>query len=168
MLKRNQHALDMKYKIAGPKRIMGAPCEKVLRALPQWFGIEEAIVEYASAIEKLDTFLAIMNDEVIGFMSVKQHFDHAAELYVLGVLPQYHRQGIGRALFEKTESHCRSMGIQFLQVKTLSPNRESEAYQRTRQRYMDWGFTPLEEFPDMWGKEIPCLMMVKAIRPESP
>ena len=33
-----------------------------------------------------------------------------------------------------------------------------------RQFYSSLGFLPLEEFPELWGKENPCLMLVKVIQ----
>ena len=50
-----------------------AVCVPVLRALPNWFGIEESLVHYGDEIEKLPTFLAHEAENVVGFVSLKQH-----------------------------------------------------------------------------------------------
>lgn len=36
-------------------------------------------------------------------------------------------------------------------------------YERTRRFYLAAGFTPLEEFPDLWDERNPCLLMVKSL-----
>ncbi len=48
----------MNYSIAGPHLGQAAACVPTLRLLPEWFGIEEAIVGYAAKIDGLPTFLA--------------------------------------------------------------------------------------------------------------
>ncbi len=35
-------------------------CEKILRSLPAWFGIEEAIVEYVHEVSQMPTFVAMI------------------------------------------------------------------------------------------------------------
>lgn len=147
----------------GPEYNLGSTCEVIMRALPDWFGIEQAILDYASDIDALETFTARTGNEVIAFMSLKQHSDTSAELYVLGVLPHYHNQGVGRSLLEGIENYCRRQGIEFLQVKTLGPSRKNAAYEKTRSCYLAWGFVPVEEFPQLWGKDTPCLIMIKKI-----
>ena len=150
--------------ISGPHPKCGALAEPILRALPGWFGIEEAIVEYIAAIDRLETFIAEDGAETVGFMTVERRFERAAELHVLAVLPSFHRQGIGRSLLEASESYCQGVGIEFLQVKTLSPKRESEEYAKTRLFYEAAGFVPLEEFPTLWGPANPALQMIKSLR----
>lgn len=43
-------------------------CERVLRSLPEWFGIESAIIDYISDVQQMDTWAAIDSD-AIGFIS---------------------------------------------------------------------------------------------------
>ena len=150
--------------ISGPHPRCGPIAEPILRALPGWFGIEEAIVEYVTAIDRLETFLAEEGDETVGFMTLERRFERAAELHVLAVVPTHHRRGIGRALLDATETYSRGVGIEFLQVKTLSPARESEEYGKTRRFYEASGFVPLEEFPTLWGPANPALQMIKSLK----
>jgi GNAT superfamily N-acetyltransferase len=138
--------------------------EPILRSLPAWFGIESSIVQYVKDIEQMPTFLALDGDGcTIGFMSVRRHFAHAAELYVLAVRPERHRRGVGRALLAEIEPWLVRDGVRWLQVKTLSPRQPCEFYERTRRFYEAMGFVPLEEFPTLWGERNPCLQMVKTI-----
>ena len=136
-------------------------CEPILRSLPQWFGIESALVQYIEDIEKLPTLLASIEDKYIGFLSYKPHNKYAAELYVMGIYSEYQRCGIGRTLVEGTESILRQEKIQYWQVKTLAASHRDPFYARTRAFYLAMGFRPLEVFPELWGKENPCLLMVK-------
>ncbi len=149
--------------IEGPDLGLASVCEPILRALPDWFGIEEAIVHYVEAIEGLPTFTAVVDGHVAGFISVKRHNDYSAEMYVLGVRPENHRRGIGRALVERVESWLHDEGVEFLQVKTVGPSRPCPSYDRTRAFYEAMGFRPLEEFKTLWNEANPCLVMVKRV-----
>ncbi|MAH04840.1 MAG: GNAT family N-acetyltransferase [Pseudomonadota bacterium] len=138
-------------------------CEAILRALPDWFGLEHAIVEYVETMQSYPILKAVKGDEVIGFTSVKKHNPSSAELYVMGVLPNYHRQGIGREMVKAIETRLRAVGISFLQVKTLDASRANDAYDKTRMFYASQDFVPLEVFPTLWGENNPCVQMVKAL-----
>jgi GNAT superfamily N-acetyltransferase len=138
-------------------------CETILRALPDWFGIEEALIDYAKAAAQLPTLVARVDEIDAGFLTIKQHTPFAAEIYVMGVLPGYHREGIGRALVKRAEAYLRQMGTEYLQVKTLAAVHPDPFYALTRAFYEALGFRPLEVMPMLWGPENPCLMMVKAL-----
>lgn len=99
----------------------------------------------------------------IGFIAIKVHNDFTAEVCVMGVLQEFHRQGIGRKLIEACEEFCRTKKLEFLTVKTLDASRESRSYEKTRLFYQSLGFKPLEVFPLLWDENNPCLFMVKCI-----
>lgn len=44
--------------IEGPVFGRSADCERILHALPDWFGIESSIVEYVEEVATLPTFVA--------------------------------------------------------------------------------------------------------------
>ena len=138
-------------------------CEQILRALPEWFGIEESIVSYRKDIEKMPTWVAIDNDQIIGFFTVRYHNKYSAEIQVMGVLKEYHYKGVGRALIEHIEKLLREQKVEYLQVKTLGPSRECHEYKLTRRFYGSAGFRPLEESTKMWDEANPCLIMVKRL-----
>jgi GNAT superfamily N-acetyltransferase len=138
-------------------------CEPIIRALPAWFGIEAATNQYIADIEGLPTLLASIDDQVVGFLTLKLHTEYAAEIHVTGVCSEWHRKGVGRALLGEAERHLRQRGIEYLQVKTLSPAHPDKNYARTRDFYQAMGFRPLEEFPDLWGAENPCLQLIKSL-----
>jgi ribosomal protein S18 acetylase RimI-like enzyme len=149
--------------ICGPLLGVASRCEPVLRALPQWFGIEAANQHYLQAIEHLPTFLATREGEVIGFLTLQQRFPQAAEIYVTGIHPHFHRRGLGRALLATAEASLCTSGVEYLQVKTLSASHPDENYAKTRAFYLAMGFRPLEEFPTLWDAANPCLLLVKRL-----
>lgn len=137
-------------------------CEQILRALPEWFGIEEAIVLYRKDIETMPTYVALDGDQIVAFLTVNQHNEYSAEIQVMGVLTPYHRKGVGRMLVEHIEKILRDENYEYLQVKTLAPSHPNEPYQRTRRFYASCGFRPLEE-NKLWGDVNPCLIMIKRL-----
>lgn len=98
-----------------------------------------------------------------GFLSLKRHTPHAAEVYVMGVRREYHRTGVGRRLVQTAEAWLRRQGVEYLQVKTLGPSRDDENYARTRAFYQALGFRPLEELTQVWDAQNPCLIMIKRL-----
>jgi ribosomal protein S18 acetylase RimI-like enzyme len=149
--------------IEGPWFEKAAVCEPILRSLPAWFGIEADILEYAAEIDHLPTWLACETKRVIGFVSIKQHTPYAAEVYVMGLLPETHRQGIGRALIDHAQEWLKAHAVEYLQVKTLGPSRSDENYAATRAFYTALGFRPLEELKQIWDEDNPCLIMIKKL-----
>jgi len=151
-------------------------CEAILRALPDWFGIEEALIGYARAATELPTWIAESNIEngpaqALGFVTVREHFPGAAEIHCIAVRPEAHRTGIGRMLVAHVERWLAARpgdarGRRFLQVKTLGTSRPDPNYALTRKFYEGLGFAPLEEFPTLWGRN-PALMLIRQIGPES-
>ena len=78
--------------IESPIHNLGSDCEPVLRSLPDWFGIESAIVHYVHTIDNSPTFRALIGGHTAGFLTVTKHFEESAEIYVMAVRPEYHRR----------------------------------------------------------------------------
>ena len=147
--------------VKGPLLGKSSVCEPILRSLPEWFGVEQSNIQYIKDVEVLPTFLAFMDNKASGFLTLKQHNEYAAEIHIMGVLPEAHRKGIGRALLTKAKAYLKQNEIEYLQVKTLGPSHPDRHYARTRAFYFAMGFRPLEEFKGLWDN--PCLLMVKAL-----
>jgi GNAT superfamily N-acetyltransferase len=141
----------------------GEACRRILRALPTWFGIPTSVDDYVATAERPVTVVATLGGEVVGILPLVRPSPYAAEVYVMAVLPELHRQGIGRALLGRAESMLVVDGVEFLQVKTLAPSKPDEGYEKTRAFYLAHGFRPREEFPDLWDAENPALQMIKVI-----
>jgi ribosomal protein S18 acetylase RimI-like enzyme len=153
----------MSIQIEGPYFEKSKVCTLIIRSLPDWFGIEEAIVHYSNSIDHLPTWLASEGDRVIGFASIKRHTPYSAEVYVMGVLMEAHHKGIGRALIGKSQEWLKAQNVEYLQVKTLGPSDPDEGYAKTRAFYAAMGFRPIEEIKQIWGEENPCLIMIKKL-----
>lgn len=138
-------------------------CEPILRSLPDWFGVESAIVQYVKDIDAMPTLIAGTEGEAVGFLTIKKHNEHSAEIHVMAVRPGMRRNGVGRQLIRSAEAKLRGEGVEYLQVKTLAPSMPDEGYSETRAFYAAMGFRPLEELADLWDKENPCLLMVKKL-----
>ena len=152
-----------RFRIEGPCFGKAHVCEPILRSLPAWFGIEEAIVQYTADIDHLPTFLVCEAGEVMGFLTIKQHYPTSAEVLVMGIRQNAHRQGMGRALMHQAQVWLKNQGVEYLQVKTLGPSRSDENYVKTRAFYVAMGFTPLEEFIQIWDENNPCLILIKRL-----
>jgi len=151
------------FAIRGPLSGQGALAERILRALPDWFGIESALIDYARAADELPTFVADRGEQTAGFLTLKPTSTHAVEVHVMAVLPGQHRRGVGRALVERAADYARAEGRTLLHVKTLAPSDPDPSYAATRAFYAAVGFLPLEELPEVWGPDDPCLLMVKVL-----
>jgi len=145
--------------------------QRLLRSLPEWFGIESAVSDYVAAAGELDTYLAWPAGEPAGASAEPQpagvllavrHFPASAEIFLIAVDRAVHRCGAGRALVDALERDLVADGVRLLQVKTLGPSDPDAGYRRTRQFYQGMGFEPLEEIGGLWPGN-PCLIMVKVL-----
>lgn len=137
--------------------------EPILRALPSWFGIDEALTNYVRVSDSTPTLIAFSEEAAVGFLTTLVHSPYAAEVFVMAVHPDHHRVGVGSALLAEAEARLRSKGCEYLQVKTLAESHPNPGYQATRGFYFDHGFRPLEVFPALWDEHNPCLLMVKRL-----
>ena len=136
-------------------------CARILKALPEWFGIPASNEEYIRSLPRLTTFVARLRGVEVGFVALEQHFPESAENHVLAVHPDHHRRGIGRQLLLHSEHWLRSRGVEVFHVKTLGPSDPYPPYARTRAFYRALGFRPLFETTALWGPENPALILAK-------
>ncbi len=151
----------MKYELI--EKSKSEICEKILRSLPKWFGIESAILDYIKDVQDMPMLVAKDDSGVIGFLALNRHNKYTAEVHVMGILPQFHRQKIGQQMILHAEEYLRQKGYQYMTVKTLSESRPNEEYDRTRKFYLGVGFLPVEEFKTLWGEHNPCLLLIKNV-----
>ena len=81
----------------------------------------------------------------------------------MGIHPNYHRLSYGTKMITELEKNLLDQGFEFLQVKTLSEERECRFYKTTRLFYKAQGFKEVEVFPSLWNEDNPCLLMIKGI-----
>jgi len=147
-----------------------ATVARLLSLLPTWFGIESSNAAYIEAAHRLPTYLVrpadhtrAHPDDPVGVLLAERHFPQSAEIHFLAVDPRVHRNGAGRALVHALEADLVADGCVLLQVKTLGPSHPDAGYALTRKFYLSMGFLPVEELPDLWGPQNPCLIMIKAL-----
>jgi GNAT superfamily N-acetyltransferase len=137
--------------------------DRLLRSLPDWFGIEASIVEYVRDAGAKPTYLAIdESGDVVGVMLVTHHNASTTEIHLMAVAAEHQRRGVGRALVGALERDLQSTAVRLLEVKTVGPSMAYEPYARTRAFYAGVGFMPLEELDGLWPGN-PCLIMVKPL-----
>lgn len=138
--------------------------EQILRSLPSWFGIEDAIQNYARDAETKTSYLAVDNDTTVGVALLEWHFPESVELHLMAVHPSYRGQGIGTRLIAQIEQDLREQSVTLFQVKTVGESFADPGYAETRAFYRSCGFLPLEEMADI-GWDGPTLIMAKALWP---
>lgn len=144
------------------KRNDPAAVDRILRALPEWFGIEEAITAYADDAARLPSYLAVEDDVVVGVVLVKEHYSEAREVFLMAVDPSWHRQAVGRRLLEAVEADLCREGVEILEVHTVGPSYSDSHYAGTREFYRAVGFVAVHEF-DRIDWDGPTLVLVKPL-----
>ena len=137
---------------------------KIMHSIPAWFSPPEDIDRKAIIHRGYPFFAAYDGDEPVGFTALKIHNEYTADIYYIGVLEEYQRQGIGRRLVEAVEQYCGDRGYVYLTVKTLDSSAAYKPYDRTRAFYKKMGFIPLEVFATLWDADNPCLFLAKYLK----
>ena len=134
----------------------------ILESLPDWFGIPEAREAYIAESDHKIFFCAFESDCPVGFLYLKETGRATVELYVMGVLKEFHRKGIGRELFRRAREEAVKQGYSFIQVKTVQMGKYKE-YDRTNKFYLSLGFKEFEVLPTLWDEWNPCQVYVMSI-----
>lgn len=134
----------------------------VLADLPDWFGLPDSTAEYVRVSRGLPFWAAVEDGRAVGFAALRETAPKTAEIYVMGVRPEFHRAGLGRRLFRALYRYAKERGCAFLQVKTVQEGHYPE-YDRTNAFYRAVGFTELECFPTLWDAWNPCQVLVMAV-----
>ena len=135
----------------------------ILESLPDWFGIPETREEYIGKSASRPFFAAFDGERAIGFLCLAETGKDTAELYVMGVLQEDHRRGVGKALFTTAKRRAKELGYSFLQVKTVQMGKYPE-YDATNRFYLALGFCEFEVFPTLWDEWNPCQIYVMSLK----
>lgn len=136
--------------------------KNILEALPDYFGIPEATSAYIQDSRGKIFFSANDKNQPVGFLYLKETSKYTVEIAVMGVLPEYHLQGIGRTLITQAKDIAKQNGYSFMQVKTVQMG-IYEDYDKTNRFYQAMGFKELEVFPTLWDENNPCLIYVMVV-----
>lgn len=134
----------------------------ILEALPDWFGIPEAREQYIAQSAGQDFFCAYEKNQPVGFLCLRQTGKDTVEICVMGVLMEFQRSGVGRALFQQAKEAARAKGYSFIQVKTVQMGKYEE-YDLTNRFYRFLGFKEFEVFPTLWDEWNPCQIYVMSL-----
>ena len=134
---------------------------EVLKDLPEWFGIPESTQAYIEGITDLQVWAAYQESDLTGFVSLSYSSEDCAEIDCLGVKKAYQGRKIGSQLLATLESEARKK-VDYLQVKTVAEGSNKD-YDRTNVFYRSLGFKKLEIFPQLWGSQNPCQILIKKL-----
>ena len=134
---------------------------EVLKDLPEWFGIPESTQAYIEGAKDLQVWATYQESDLTGFVSLSYSSEDCAEIDCLGVKKAYQGKGIGSQLLATLESEA-NQNVDFLQVKTVAEESNKD-YDRTNAFYCRLGFKKLEIFPQLWGSQNPCQILIKKI-----
>lgn len=134
----------------------------ILNRLPDWFGLPDSTKKYIDDSRSLPFWAYFEGKDPVGFLVMKETSSYTAEIYVMGVLKECHRRGIGTLLFRELEKYARKKNYEFIQVKTVQKGHYEE-YDRTNTFYERLGFREMECFPALWDEWNPCQIYVKHI-----
>ncbi len=135
---------------------------KILEALPEWFGIEQARENYIKESAGQVFFAFEDGDLYDGFLALRETGRDMVEIAVTGVLKGSQRKGIGKALFLAARQYAESAGYSFMQVKTVKEGLYRE-YDATNSFYRAMGFCEFEVLPGLWDEQNPCQIYVMAL-----
>lgn len=135
-------------------------CDRIVRALPDWFGLEEGIREAETAVRTQQGLVVEEDAEVVAFVTWNRPRPVSAEITWMAVRMDRRRHGHGRALIEELVARLRAEDVRWLFVKTLSDREPSTHYEETRAFYEATGFDPALDL-DIWGPENPALLFVR-------
>ena len=134
----------------------------ILNDLSSWFEDGYAVKNYIEKSKDYLFFKACEKTKNLGFIVYKKTSDYTVELFVMGVLKNYHRKNIGRNLFVKSIEILKKYNYEFVQVKTLKEGID-DGYNQTNKFYQALGFRKFEVIEEIWSKDNPCQIYVKSI-----
>lgn len=138
-------------------------CSDILRDLPEWFGIEESTKEYIDNVIKYPFIAYYVDDEAVGFYSLRKENENTLDMYVLGIKKSYHNLGIGRKLQEYVFEYAVDNNYKYCMVLTLSKSHSDKNYGQTRAFYHKMGFVDIFESNKIWDEHNPTQIMIKKI-----
>lgn len=96
-------------------------CQQVIANFSAWFGAQAVDPNHVCNIVNYPLFVAYQeDDQLVGFLSLRERSVLAAEIYLLCVLQACHFQGIGATLIAEAERYAKQQQKKFIQVNTIS------------------------------------------------
>jgi GNAT superfamily N-acetyltransferase len=136
-------------------------CDAIVASLPDWFGLEQGILDCATAVRTEEGLVALEAEVVRAFCTWTSD-GAVAEITWMAAHRGARRQGHGRALIEALRDVLRDRGITEVRVKTLSSRHPDPGYGQTRAFYRAVGFEEVAEL-DVWGLDNPAVLFRRPV-----
>lgn len=118
-------------------------CRTIMADLPEYFGLPECNESYAQGVLSRTNFSAQVGHNLVGLLSLDFPSSQNARIYWIGILKEYHKMGLGRALLKKAVTYAKEREVQTLTVETVDPKEANPAYLKTYHFYEACDFFPL-------------------------
>ena len=106
--------------LRGPRTRAPAQCETILRSLPGWFEVEEAVRQYATDSARYPTFAVWHRRRLLGFATVRRHYGVTWELHCLAVHAEWLGRGFGSRLLRESSGPWRVAGAVLIVAGVIS------------------------------------------------
>jgi GNAT superfamily N-acetyltransferase len=118
-------------------------CRKIIKDLPEYFGLPDVNEAYAAGMHSRQNFAAKIDGDYIGLISLDFHYSNNCNIYWMAVLRDFQGQGVGCALIESASNFAKEKAARTMTVETLAPSDSDKNYLRTYTFYQSVGFLPL-------------------------
>lgn len=147
-------------------------CDAIVASLPYHFGDEQGRRDCAAAVRSERGLVAVDREDVVGFLTVRAHYQDAAEVTWMAVRADRRRRGAGRALLDRLSSDTLAGGRHLLLVLTVSPSdgpdEIPDGYQATRAFYEANGFVLARDLAGYWGDADTPVLMIRVLEAAHP
>jgi ribosomal protein S18 acetylase RimI-like enzyme len=114
------------------------------KTLSEWF-TKNGISHMSIDLRFQKGYVAVIDSQIVGFLSFFT-VEGEGQIGWMGVIPELHRNGIGRMLVNQLVSELKEVGVKTLRVYTLGDSVDYEPYARTRAFYRGVGFRDFKRF----------------------
>ncbi len=136
--------------------------KEILNSLKDWFAVQENTNKLINSSKEMLFWANIESGQTRGFIALNKTSPYTVEVYVMGVLKEFHRKKIGHDLFKACYDYAKEKGYLYMQVKTVKEGLY-EDYDRTNKFYKSLGFKEFECFPLLWDELNPCQIYIMSI-----
>lgn len=135
-------------------------CRELLAELPEWGEKTELAANIAVRCRSMPVWAAFDEGAPCGFIAMRETSPHAAEIFAMGVKPEYQRHKLGKEMFTSLLNYARRQKYEFLQVKAIAAGSADE--QSAELFYQSLGFRELEVL-EISGADAPCRVYIRSV-----
>ena len=139
-------------------------CRVITADLPEYFGLPDCNEHYALGVKTCINFAIKIEESYVALLSLEFPYPTNSNIYWMGVLHQYHNQGIGKLLLLDAARYAQQHGASMMTVETLAPKEFDANYLKTYHFYEQQDFKPLFNLKPA-GYEWNMVYMAKSLNP---